>query len=54
MLGEEPGQKNPDHRFNTLERWIFGDERSEWLAKNGKAGAAVKREKKKEDSDIPF
>ncbi len=56
LLGEEPGQKNPEHRFNTIERWIFGDERSEWLAKNGKAGAPVKREpaKKKDDSDIPF
>ncbi len=56
MLGEEPGQKNPDHRFNTLERWVFRDERSEWLAKHGKGGAPVKREpvKKKDDLDIPF
>lgn len=56
MLGEEPGQKNPDHRFNTLERWVFGDERSEWLAKHGKGGAPARREpaKKKEDPDIPF
>ena len=56
MLGEEPGQKNPDHRFNTLERWVFGDERSDWLAKRGKGGAPVKREpvKKKEADDIPF
>ena len=44
MLGEEPGQKNPDHRFNTLERWVFGDERSEWLTKHGKGGAPVRRE----------
>lgn len=57
MLGEEPGQKNPDHRFNTLERWVFGDERSDWLAKHGKVGSPVKREpakKPSEKDDIPF
>jgi len=54
-LGEEPGQKNPDHRFNTIERWVFGEERAEWLAKNGKATTSVKRESsKKEIDDIPF
>jgi hypothetical protein len=57
MLGEEPGQKNPDHRFNTLERWVFGDERAAWLAKHGKGGSPVKREPAKkptEKDDIPF
>ena len=32
LVGDEPGQTNPDHKFNTIERWIFGDERKKFMA----------------------
>ena len=65
LIGEEPGQKNPQHRFNTIERWVFGDERAEWISKNRKPSSAVQAVKKSEppkkaakveenEQDIPF
>lgn len=42
LIGEEPGQTNPDHKFNTVERWIFGDEREQFLG-----GKSTPVEKKK-------
>ena len=53
LLGEEPGQKDPNHRFNTLERWIFGDERAQWLRK-ATLPVSMGPVKKKEPDDIPF
>lgn len=44
LIGEEPGAQNPDARFNTIERWIFGEELANW--KKGKAA--------KKSDDIPF
>jgi len=32
LIGEEPGATNPDHKFNCLERWVFGDERKKFMA----------------------
>ena len=56
LLGEEPGQTNPDHKFNTIERWIFGDEREGFL--DGKSKPVEKKQPiatADEDGDeIPF
>jgi hypothetical protein len=56
LIGEEPGQTNPDHKFNTIERWIFGDEREGFLG--GKARPVAKKAPVAtagEDNDeIPF
>jgi len=58
IIGEEPGAKNPSDKFNCIERWIFGDERNEWLRTNrakamqAKVASPVKVDK--EDQDIPF
>jgi hypothetical protein len=57
LIGEEPGQTNPDHKFNMIERWIFGDEREGFLG--GKSKPAAKKpapaSTKDEDGDeIPF
>ena len=68
VIGEEPGSQNPQQKFNCIERWIFGDERSEFLrakrasAFNAKQQGAAKEaaakdgSAKKDDSedDIPF
>jgi hypothetical protein len=58
IIGEEPGAKNPSDKFNCIERWIFGDERNEWLrtnrAKDFQAKAAPKAETTQEADDIPF
>ena len=58
VIGEEPGEKNPDQRFNTLERWVFGDERKKWIdaykqSSHVKAKANAHAPKEVED-DIPF
>ena len=56
LIGEEPGQTNPDHKFNLIERWIFGDERERFLA--GKSKSVAKKQPVvtvDEDGDeIPF
>ena len=56
LIGEEPGQTNPDHKFNTIERWIFGDEREGFL--DGKSKPVEKKQPiatADEDGDeIPF
>ena len=56
LIGEEPGQTNPDHKFNTIERWIFGDEREGFLG--GKSKTVAKKQPivtADEDGDeIPF
>ena len=56
LIGEEPGQTNPDHKFNTIERWIFGDEREGFLG--GKSKTVAKKQPVAtvdEDGDeIPF
>ena len=57
IIGEEPGAKNPSDKFNCIERWIFGDERNEWLRTN-RAKAMQNPQKPapsiKEEDDIPF
>jgi len=57
LIGEEPGQTNPDHKFNTIERWIFGGEREGFLG--GKSKPVAKKQPiataVEDDSDsIPF
>lgn len=55
LIGEEPGQSNPDHRFNTIERWIFGDEREKFLS--GKSKPVEKKKPVvtvKDGDEIPF
>ena len=56
LIGEEPGQTNPDHKFNNIERWIFGDEREGFLG--GKSKMVAKKQPVvtvDEDGDeIPF
>ena len=56
LIGEEPWQTNPDHKFNTIERWIFGDEREGFLG--GKSKPVAKKQAvvtAVEDNDeIPF
>ena len=52
-IGEEPGATNPDQRFNTIARWIFGDELKAWKSGAPKPAAANPAGKKTED-DIPF
>jgi hypothetical protein len=32
LIGEEAGSENPDHKFNKIERWLFGEEKKEWLS----------------------
>ena len=55
LIGEEPGQTNPDHKFNTIERWIFGDERERFLAGKSKPVEKKKPVVTEEDVDeIPF
>jgi len=49
-IGEEPGANNPDQRFNTIERWIFGDELKKPKAPKAKP-VAVQAD---EGDDIPF
>jgi hypothetical protein len=44
LIGEEAGSENPDHRFNKIERWFFGDEKKEWLS-GRKSSAAIKSPK---------
>lgn len=66
LIGEEAGSTNPDHRFNKIERWLFGKEKNDWLANKGKPKAvqvdthikakanAYKPEVTDNDDDIPF
>ena len=56
LLEVERGQTNPDHKFNNIKRWIFGDERERFLA--GKSKTVAKKQPivtADEDGDeIPF
>ena len=56
LIGEEPGQTNPEHKFNMIERWIFGDEREEFLTGKSKplAKKPVATKKDEDGDDIPF
>lgn len=59
VIGEEPGAKNPSDKFNCIERWVFGDEKAEWIRANRAKAlqdkqAAPKAQPAKEDDDIPF
>ena len=55
LIGEEPGQSNPDHKFNCIERWIFGDEREGFLGGKSKPVAKKQPVVTEEDGDeIPF
>ena len=40
LIGEEAGSENPEHRFNKIERWFFGDEKKAWLSE-GKSNPTV-------------
>jgi hypothetical protein len=33
LVGEEAGAENPNQRFNKIKKWLFGDEKKEWLSK---------------------
>ena len=57
LIGEEAGAENPDHRFNKIDRWFFGDEKAKWVSSkkennNVKPKAVVKQ--LDETDDIPF
>jgi hypothetical protein len=56
LIGEEPGQTNPDQKFNTIERWIFGEERTDWLKKQSEPRVGIKPQmaKIKDPDEIPF
>jgi len=59
LIGEEEGAENPEHRFNSLERWIFGDEKKRWIeskktAKHVKAKGNAYAPQPKDQDDIPF
>ena len=69
LIGVEAGQTNPDHQFNCVERWLFGDEKAKWLgnrrkpatqqdaylkALNGGSVAQSADEPADETDDIPF
>ena len=32
LIGEEAGSENPEHRFNKIDRWFFGEEKKQWLS----------------------
>jgi len=36
VIGIEAGQTNPEHQFNCVERWLFGDEKAKWLGNRRK------------------
>jgi hypothetical protein len=59
VIGEEPGAKNPSDKFNCIERWIFGDEKTEWQRTNRAKDFQSKPVPKPapattEEDDIPF
>ena len=41
LIGEEAGSENPEHTFNKIERWFFGDEKKEWLSVKKSNSAVV-------------
>jgi hypothetical protein len=63
QIGEEAGAENPDHRFNKIERWFFGDEKKAWLSGNRQVTATKTQPKPQakpaapsleEADEIPF
>jgi hypothetical protein len=62
LIGQEVGSENPDHRFNKIDRWFFGDEKKEWMSGKKTTPPPVKREMKSnvsvksldETDEIPF
>lgn len=61
IIGEEPGAQNPSQKFNCIERWIYGEEKSEFqrtqranAAHQRATNPAPKAPAKQEDDDIPF
>jgi hypothetical protein len=62
LIGEEAGAENPEHRFNKIDRWFFGEEKKQWLSgkKTNTATIAPKAksnvvEKSLDEADeIPF
>jgi hypothetical protein len=54
VLGEEPGSKNPDARFNTIERWVSEKELAEAKAILNTPSKAVKIHTDADGDDIPF
>ena len=52
VLGEEPGSKNPDARFNTIERWLDPKEAAKPIAKPAAKPAAKQIDA--DGDDIPF
>ena len=65
LVGVEPGQTNPDHQFNCIERWLFGDEKAKWLGNRRKPAAKTDKhiiaksngfvaQPQDETDDIPF
>jgi hypothetical protein len=59
LIGEEPGAKNPSDKFNCIDRWIYGEEKSEFLrtqrARKAQNPAPVQPAKAdQENDDMPF
>ena len=65
VIGVEAGQTNPDHQFNCVERWLFGDEKAKWLGNRRKPAAKTDKhivaksngfvaQPADETDDIPF
>jgi hypothetical protein len=60
-IGEEEKKEDSDHRFNKLDRWIFGDDKTNWFDRR-KEGAHIKakadgyapKSKTEDGDDIPF
>jgi len=65
VIGVEPGQTNPEHQFNCVKRWVYGDEKAKWLGNRRKPSAKQDKhivaksngfvaQPKDETDDIPF
>ena len=61
VIGDEPGSTNPDHKFNKVERWLFGAERKSYEEESKKTsnhvvakGNGYQPQPKEDGDDIPF
>jgi hypothetical protein len=60
-IGQEAGIKNPNQQYNCLLRWVFGEERKEWLRTRRVQGFVARQAAPRSappaqasDDDIPF
>jgi len=59
LVGDEPGSTNPDHKFNKIERWLFGQEKEQYEKEQSESKHVVAKgnayQPQPEDGDdIPF